>query len=304
MYRELLEEVKKDHFTGASELAHKAARTLGSFCKEWPSEDRAKFSEEFIWLAKELVRAQREITPIFNLANRTVNFLKAQPARLDARQIADQLAKQVSDFEKNSVQALGAIWKEGAELLPAKATVITFSSSASVLGIVRQAHKDKKQVKVFVCESRPLLEGRRLARMMAEEGIKVGLIVDAAAGFFMPKIDLVLVGADSISENNFVNKVGTYALTLLAQKQRKPVWVATEESKFISQEARGNPAIGGYPAEVWQQSLPQVTCLNPYFEVVPLDLVEKIITNQGILSPKEVPNFIRQFPLALELVEL
>lgn len=304
MYRELLEEVKRDHFSGASELAHKAARTLGSFCQEWPNEDRNKFSDEFIWLAKELVRAQREITPIFNLANKTVNLLKSQPARLNARQIADQIAKEVSDFEKNSVQALAAIWKEGAELLPAKTTVITFSSSASVLGIIRQANQRKKQVEAFVCESRPLLEGRRLARMLAEEGMKVNLIVDAASGFFISKIDLVLVGADSISENNFVNKIGTYALAVLARQHKKPVWVATEESKFISQEARGNPAIGGDPKEVWQQSQSNITCLNPYFEEIPLNLVEKIITNQGILSPAEVPNFIRQFPLALELVEL
>jgi translation initiation factor 2B subunit (eIF-2B alpha/beta/delta family) len=55
---------------------------------------------------------------------------------------------------------------------------------------------------------------------------------------------------------------------------------------------------------VWQQSHAGVACLNPYFEAVPLELVDKIITDQGLLTPKEVPNFIRQFPLAAELIEL
>jgi translation initiation factor 2B subunit (eIF-2B alpha/beta/delta family) len=140
--------------------------------------------------------------------------------------------------------------------------------------------------------------------MLAEEGIKINLIVDAAVGYFIPKTDLVLVGADSISEDDFVNKIGTFALGVLARRHKKPFWVAAEETKFISREARGYPAISGEPAEVWQQSQPHITCLNPYFEVIPLDLVDKILTNQGILTSSEVPNFIRQFPLAPELVEL
>jgi translation initiation factor 2B subunit (eIF-2B alpha/beta/delta family) len=188
--------------------------------------------------------------------------------------------------------------------MPAKAAVMIFSSSASVLGILREAHRRQKQVAAYVCESRPLLEGRRLARMLAEEGIKINLIVDAAAGYFIPKTDLVLVGADSISEEDFVNKIGTFALGVLARRHKKPFWVAAEENKFISREARGYPAISGDPAEVWQQSQPNITCLNPYFEVIPLELVDKILTNQGLLTPFEVPNFVRQFPLAPELVEL
>ena len=188
--------------------------------------------------------------------------------------------------------------------MPQKSAVMTFSSSASVLGIIRQAKREGKHLEVFACESRPLLEGRRLARMIAEEQIKVNLVIDAAAGYFMSKADLVLVGADSVSEHGIVNKIGTHSLGLIAQQLKRPFWVAAEETKFISEEARGYPAIGGDPAEIWQQSLPNITCFNPYFEVVPLDLVERIITNQGILSPPEVPNFIRQFPLAPELVEL
>jgi len=304
MYQELLEELRKDHISGASELAHKAARVLGLFCQEWSVKTREEFVQHFTGLAREIVRAQREITPVFNLANQSLNTLKSFSPKKETREMADLLLDYVNKFEKTSSQALELIWQQGAELMPSKSVVMTFSSSGSVLGILRQAHSVGKPKEVFICESRPLLEGRRLARMLAEESVKVKLIIDAAAGYFIPRVDLVLVGADSISETNFVNKIGTYALALLAQRHKKPVWVASEETKFVSQEARGNPAIGGDPAEIWQQSPAGVSCLNPYFELIPLDLVEKIITNQGILTPKEVPNFIRQFPLASELVEL
>ena len=298
MYQKLLEEVKKDHISGASELARKAGRVIVEFCQEWDGGGKEEFAKKFTDLAKELVRAQREITPVFNLTNLSLNTLKTLPGKLELKQVTSALVDVVTKFEKSSSQALEKIWQEGAELLATKSTVITFSSSGSVLGTLREAHKRGKDLEVYVCESRPLLEGRRLARMLAEEGLRVKLIIDAAAGYFIPKVNSVLVGADSICETFFVNKVGTYQLVLLSHRHKKPVWVAAEENKFVSKEARGTPAIGG------QQSHAGVACLNPYFEAVPLELVDKIITDQGLLAPKEVPNFIRQFPLAEELIEL
>ena len=61
------------------------------------------------------------------------------------------------------------------------------------------------------------------------EGIPCTLITDNMAGFLMQqgKIDLVIVGADRIAANgDTANKIGTYALAVLARAHGIPFYVA------------------------------------------------------------------------------
>ena len=61
--------------------------------------------------------------------------------------------------------------------------------------------------KAIVCDSRPLCEGVQLANSLAEAGVEVTLITDAQAGVWVGRADLVLFGADALTEDAAVNKV-------------------------------------------------------------------------------------------------
>uniref|UniRef100_T1L061 EIF-2B GDP-GTP exchange factor subunit alpha n=1 Tax=Tetranychus urticae TaxID=32264 RepID=T1L061_TETUR len=65
-------------------------------------------------------------------------------------------------------------------------------------------------------------------------GIQCSLILDAAIGHFIEKVDMVMVGADGVVENGgIINKIGTYPLALCAKAFNKPLYVLAESYKFI-----------------------------------------------------------------------
>ncbi|NIU84802.1 MAG: hypothetical protein GWN31_12955, partial [Candidatus Thorarchaeota archaeon] len=90
-------------------------------------------------------------------------------------------------------------------------TVITHSHSSTVY----LALSHRPDLRVIIPESRPLFEGRSLAKDLASHGLKVTLMVDAAMAAFAREADAALVGADSVlADGTIVNKIGTRLLAL------------------------------------------------------------------------------------------
>jgi len=96
--------------------------------------------------------------------------------------------------------------------------IITLSRSGTVLEILKLWHKTNSEIIVFVCESRPKLEGRLMAESLSSNGIKTEVITDAMMSLFVPQVEAALIGADLILKNgNVVNKVGSNSLALLCK---------------------------------------------------------------------------------------
>jgi len=111
------------------------------------------------------------------------------------------------------------------------------------------------------------------------------------------------VGADSVSEASFVNKVGTFYLCLLSREHHVPLYVACERSKFISSTWRPLPLAGGNPGQILDSELLNVKAENPYFEEIPLSFCRQVITNEGFFSPADIPRYIRKTRLCQNLME-
>merc|ERR1711907_465417 len=96
----------------------------------------------------------------------------------------------------------------------------------TALGVIRRAHALGRNIHVYVCETRPLLQGGRLTTYeLQREGIPFTLITDSMAATLMRdgRVDRVLVGADRIARNgDFANKIGTYSLAVLAKHHNVP----------------------------------------------------------------------------------
>jgi methylthioribose-1-phosphate isomerase len=149
-------------------------------------------------------------------------------------------------------------------------------------------------VSVIANETRPYLQGARLtAYEMVQEGIPVTLITDSMAGHLMSRgeVDVVVVGADRIAANgDTANKIGTYALAVLAKRHGIPFYVAAPLSTFdtsipdgtkIPIEERGADEVTGYRETRWA---PQgVSVRNPAFDVTPAELITGIITERGVV---------------------
>lgn len=192
----------------------------------------------------------------------------------------------------------------GADLIADGATVLTHCNAGALatggygtaLGVIRAARESGKEVKVFVDETRPVLQGARLtAWELVREGIPATLIADSAAGSLMRRglISCVVVGADRIAANGDVaNKIGTYQAAVLAHEHGIPFYVVAPTSTLDLTLPNGDeiPIEERRAEEVTHfAALPTapagIRVFNPAFDVTPARYVSAIVTERGIARP-------------------
>jgi len=210
-------------------------------------------------------------------------------------------AQRIHDEDVESCRAMGA---HGATLVPDAARILTHCNAGALatagygtaLGVIRAAAEQGKRVAVMADETRPFLQGARLtAWELVKDGIDTTVITDNMAGAMMRlgNVDLVVVGADRIAANGDVaNKIGTYAVAVLAREHDIPFYVAAPRSTIDLNTPDGN----GIPIE--ERNAREVTHVgafrltpegahvrNPAFDVTPAKYVTAIITERGIARP-------------------
>jgi methylthioribose-1-phosphate isomerase len=154
----------------------------------------------------------------------------------------------------------------------------------SAVGALRAAWERGLLEHVLVGETRPLLQGARLTAWELEaEGIPHAVIADSAAASMMARgeVDLVVTGADRIAANgDTANKIGTYALAVLAAYHEIPLYVVAPTSTLDLETATGAgiPIEERDPAEVTSR----FRARNPAFDVTPGELVAAIVTEDGV----------------------
>ena len=213
---------------------------------------------------------------------------------------ADPVAEAVriaeEDVERN--RALGA---HGAALIERGARVMTHCNAGSLacvgygtaVGVIRAAHERGQAPSVWVNETRPVLQGARLTAWELDRlGVPHHLVADVMAASLMAggEVDCIVVGADRIAANgDVVNKIGTYALAVLADHHGIPFYVAAPTSTFdpSSPDGASVPIEHRAAEEVTviggQRIAPEGTEVeNRAFDVTPADLVTNYVTEEGI----------------------
>ena len=170
----------------------------------------------------------------------------------------------------------------------------------TALGVLFEAKRQGKNIKVYVDETRPLLQGARLTTWeLMREGIDTTLICDNMAASLMAKgkIDMVFVGADRITRNgDAANKIGTYNLAVLANYHKVPLYVVAPTStidmrlksgKDIPIEERDGDEVRRVAGRLISPK--NVKAYNPAFDVTPNKLITAIITENGIFNKPKFP---------------
>ena len=117
-------------------------------------------------------------------------------------------------------------------------TVVTFAKSSIVEQTLLKAHDKGTRFKVIVIDSRPLFEGKNLARTLADAGIETQYMLLAGAAHAVQGADLVLLGAHAMMANGrLYSRVGTASVAMLAHSRDVPVIVCCESIKFTDRVA-------------------------------------------------------------------
>ena len=208
------------------------------------------------------------------------------------------LAQEIRDDDIDRCHNLGL---HGANLIPNKSNVMTIcntgglatSGIGTALGVIQYAHAQGKDLKVHVCETRPLLQGSRLNTWeLKRTKTPFTLMTDSMAATTMKKIDIdgVFVGADRIASNgDTANKIGTYSLAVLAKHHDVPFYVAAPLSTVDYEIESGVdiPVEERSPDEVtrikgMQFTIEDIDVTTPAFDVTPAELIHGIITEKGV----------------------
>jgi methylthioribose-1-phosphate isomerase len=205
--------------------------------------------------------------------------------------------------------ASAAIAAHGLDLVPPGARILTHCNTGALVSagegtafaIVLAAHRAGRLARLWVDETRPLLQGARLtAYEAARAGIDHAVLADGAAASLMAagQVDLVITGADRIAADGSVaNKVGTYGLAVLARHHDVPFVVAAPVSTvdLNTPDGAAIPVEQRSPREVTMMAgqlvAPAATAAyNPAFDVTPPSLITAIVTERGVLKPVTAGN--------------
>ena len=269
--RQRIEAVATDRQSGATAILALALDVL---------QDAVATGQPILPVARALCRAQPNMASVWNAA------ASAVAARVEAERL-DHFAVRVG-------QAAGALARHAREHFLATGTtplrVVTVSASSAVRTVLTAVSTDRP-VRVACGEARPGLEGRTQAAALAAAGVPAALFSDAGLGHALAGADLVLVGADAVAPEWFVNKSGTAMLAAMAWRLGVPVYVAATRDRFASHPLAARLPLDDGPAdEVWDQPPTGVTPRNPIFERVPLDLVTAVLSDLGLLGVDMVPD--------------
>jgi len=261
--------VANDRESGASEILVEVIAIL---------RDALEGSEPIRPVARALCRAQPSMASVWNAALEAV--------------VPDDGATRLEQFAMRVQRAREAIARFSAEALPEAPLlrVVTISFSGSVAQLL-EALQATRKIRVACSESRPALEGRRLASRLAGLGIPVTCYSDAAIGQALGSADAVIVGADAVGPEWVLNKSGTRMLAAAAMQQGIPVYVVASRDKFVSRAVGARLVTKeGATSEIWYAPPAGVTVRNPYFELTPLDLIASVISDAGALGAGMVPD--------------
>ncbi len=206
-------------------------------------------------------------------------------------------------IEEEDYQANKRMGEIGQSLIPHGARVLTHCNTGALatagwgtaLGVIRSAHYMGKNIFVWVDETRPYLQGSRLtAWELLRENIPHSIITDSTAGFLMKRgmVDCVIVGADRITKDYYVaNKIGTYALSVLAKAHGIPFYVVAPKSTFDQSYTTGDSIVIEERSErevKFIKGIPVAPenspALHLAFDITPPENITAIITEEGIIK--------------------
>jgi len=260
-------------------------------------------SKIYRWLTSILSQSQAPSTrsiknSIFNLRNRFSNManvlgLLRYVENLLVDSARNQALISLKDYRHRINQNRKWTVATTAKRITRYGSIFTLSNSSIITDAILLAKKQGWKGTVNIAESRP----KREAAIPARKLVKAGLKVNYGADSMMPKLikqsGAIFLGADAVTQSYFINKTGTQIALDSGEKSKKPIFVAADRSKFISNRnfrfaPDANPA-----DEILQYKHKNLTVINCYFEkVVPRNRTN-FICGKKILVPNEIKNLLK-----------
>lgn len=275
------ETIATDTSHGAAALSIRALEVL---------RDRAAVADEWATVAgvaTALQDARPSMAVLANRINRVMSGADRTPQAVHDRTVTEI---------ETALEADNGAAETAAEKLSGPVATLSWS------GTVKRALAEIGDP-VFIGEARPDFEGIDLAEALAEIGVDVTVATEAALPTLLADepIETVLIGADTIlPTGDVVNKTGTRGLALAAEAADIPVYVVTARDK-VSKDDTFYPEDDD-PQAVYDGEY-DLTVVNPAFDLTPGELIDGVLTEDGLLDQRGIELVAAQHRSHSEWVE-
>ena len=273
--QEIAAAVAGDAHSGASEMLSKAAASVLSLSDEHIA---ALPASEWTEFGIRLHMAKPSIATLFNLAN--VIMLEAEQGPEGVRGIRGAV-EAMMERERRSVASIA----EMAASTIAADWIVTSSYSGTVSSVLGSI-ASRRPLRVTVAESLPGGEGRQFARKLWDRGIETEIVPDSNVFARMVEAGCALTGADSLTPQGLVNKVGTRALVEAARSNGRLAYAVCGQSKFSPVALPDMVVTEGEPADGPGER-------SQLFECTPVERFTGIIIEEGTFTPDRLQELLR-----------
>lgn len=305
-FNSVVEDIRSLKIQGATNIAIQGVKAFASLGERIQA---SNLEEYFTSLeeAQKLLATARATEPALRNGLRYVLYqLKNASSLQEARELIDTFATEYINLLKASKKKVVTY---GAQRIRDGSVIMTHCHSSMSTGILLTAVEQGKNIRVFCTETRPLYQGHITAKELIGAGIDTTMVVDSAMRWVLNKenIDMIITGADAItSQGTAINKIGTRLLALAAREMDIPFYTATTLLKYDPETSIGKltEIEMRSPKEIWPDHPEGLKILNPAFETVSHDLIDGLITEEGIFSPSLVYSIVKErYPWMLLHIE-
>lgn len=200
----------------------------------------------------------------------------------------ERLIKEITKIDRKIIKNSSVLFPNEKN----KIVIATYSNSGLVKKVIKYYRKKIK--KIYLSEARPAGEGKEMAQFIADVGIEVELSVDALLPSLLSKVDLLLLGADSVGEDRFINKIGSDLLLHSARRRRVKSAILFESLKIrkinIDMILRKNYS----SQEIWPGGgRHNIGVINQYFEIINNRKADRFISDLGVDTPRSLNKRIK-----------
>ncbi len=211
----------------------------------------------------------------------------------------EPLEIEIEKYEEKTEKGNNDIAEMASKLISNGSKILTHCHSTLVENTFKRAHDKGIDFEVFCTETRPRYQGRITAKNLADYGINTTLVTDASITHYLKQMDYFFSGSDVVFfDGSIMNKLGTYAISLVAREFKTPHIVLTSTHcvetndllSFVQEIEERNIN------EVWKKETrpEKLKIKNPAFDIVPNELIDKFITEEGVFSPETLSLWVNQ----------
>lgn len=274
--------IEQDNQSGSLTILDKTIRSILEFCIRHQDVSLEAWLDDLTRTFQHLVTIHNQFGALHHLNQQYSTFL-TNGSKPPTGQILGGFFKEYRDKWKCVDDDLAR--SMACHIALENKRVLLHSKSSSLTRSFQFLREKGCRATIFQTESRPALEGRHQAELFMEMGFDVHLIVDSAVSTVLDRLDLALLGADNVTPQFFVNKIGSHGIALLCREAGIPVYVLADTRKFMITKSLPEENLKR-PDEIWKAAPKELSIINLYFERIPNDLVDGFITEAALETPQ------------------